>query len=103
MSESDRRFIRRYLIPFAYLGKGCACRKRKVNELQTKSQTSKENGQMNGNDWVTEVSTLEDEELSWKRLSVIMDKVFFNIYIFLIIASTLILFVLIIIGYLTNR
>jgi hypothetical protein len=45
------------------------------------------------------VETDQSRDLTWKELSEIMDKVFYNVYMILISLATFVLFMLIVAGY----
>lgn len=104
MSESTKRFAKKYLMTFACLGKKCSCNRGKVKDLKTKVHMCDQNNKRSEENVldVTTEDNIGETDITWKQLSVIMDKVFFNIYIFLISTSTCALFLLILIGYITK-
>lgn len=81
----------------------CACKRNTVNvngsDLNvTRTDDIPLTEKRNNPDIETENED-ESRNLTWKKLSEIMDKVFYNIYMILIVISTLALFLVIIIGY----
>ncbi|XP_052097869.1 acetylcholine receptor subunit beta-like [Mytilus californianus] len=101
MSNWLKKFTSNYLIKFACWKNSCSFRKNRVdhnglgiNKLIGTHLTE------NNNRPDKETENKEGcRDITWKELSEIMDKVFYNIYMFLIAISTFILFVIIIVGY----
>lgn len=121
MSPWVKHFSKRFLTRIACWKQGCFCRRRKVKHCRNKFDAGEavHNGvflEKTGNltDDQLEMPRVftnetrqcvkmgKDYDMTWKELSEIVDKVFFNIYMLLICVSTAILFFLIVIGY-TNE
>lgn len=120
MSPLVKHFTHQYLTRIACWGQGCLCRRRKVGHGRTKFDASEavHNGifleKNNNAEGVihqerksiktikVHIKTNHAEcDMTWRELSEIVDKVFYNLYMFLICTSTTILFLVIIVGYTT--
>ncbi|XP_052103514.1 neuronal acetylcholine receptor subunit alpha-6-like [Mytilus californianus] len=98
-----KKFTSTYLIKFACWKQNWACKRNKVNHNGSDLNVTRTDDipltdKANHSDIETE-NEEESRNLTWKELSEIMDKVFYNIYMILIVISTLALFLIIIIGY----
>ncbi|XP_063429273.1 acetylcholine receptor subunit beta-like isoform X1 [Mytilus trossulus] len=103
MSNSLKKFTSNYLIKFACWKNKCCHRKNIVDHERLDLQIYNIKGthlSENNNSHDNETEHKEGSiDLTWKELSEIMDKVFYNIYMILIAISTFVLFVVIIFGY----
>ncbi|CAC5401855.1 unnamed protein product [Mytilus coruscus] len=98
-----KKFTSNYLIKFACWKNKCSYRKNKVDHNGSDLHINKLKGtHLTENNYSPDKETEHKEgcrDITWKELSEIMDKVFYNIYMFLIAISTFVLFVIIIAGY----
>jgi hypothetical protein len=92
-----------YLVKIACWKNSCFCRRNKVKDKCSITQNHMTNvilvTDYTEKDHIESAIIDKSHDLTWKELSEIMDKVFYNIYMFLIIVSTSILFFVIIAGY----
>ena len=106
MPEWVRNFAYNYLMKIACWKNTCVCRRNKVKDKRSKSHNhTKTNGHLvtakSTTDRKESVETDQSRDLTWKELSEIMDKVFYNVYMILISLATFVLFMLIVAGYYT--
>ena len=104
MPEWVRNFAYNYLMKIACWKNTCVCRRNKVKDKRSKSYNhTKTNGHLvtakSKTDRKESVETDQSRDLTWKELSEIMDKVFYNVYMILISLATFVLFMLIVAGY----
>ncbi|VDI31729.1 Hypothetical predicted protein, partial [Mytilus galloprovincialis] len=80
------------------------CQNKKETEVEVLSQTALANlkTRNKGHSQFVEAVSSMDNELTWEKLSKIMDKVFFNIYIVMIVIVTVMLFLAIFVNYYTS-
>ena len=80
------------------------CESQNENEVEVLTQTAIANmkREKKGHPQFVEAVSAMDNELTWEKLSKIMDKVFFNIYIAMIVIVTVMLFLAIFVNYYTS-
>jgi hypothetical protein len=104
MPDMLKTFTYRYLLKIAYLKNVSVCRKK--NQVHDEKSLTYKNDippTDKSNVDLGDPSAYNNSfDLTWKELSRIMDKVFYNVYMFLIILSTTFLFVVIIYGHATE-
>ncbi|XP_076095662.1 neuronal acetylcholine receptor subunit alpha-5-like [Mytilus galloprovincialis] len=98
MADWLKKFTTKYLIKFACLKNSC-CRKDGSDIYIQKSNDVSGTEKTNSHD--TRDQSYECRNITWKELAEIMDNVFYNVYMILIIMSTSTLFFIIIFGYTT--
>ena len=107
MPDMLKTFTCRYLLKIACLKNACFCkRKNQVHDEKSLAYKNDKNSirPTDGSNVDLRDPTAYNNsfDLTWKELSRIMDKVFYNVYMFLIILSTTFLFVVIIYGHATE-
>jgi hypothetical protein len=107
MPDWLKKFTFNYLVKIACWKNSCFCRRNKVENGCSTTYTHSTNDTLvtdksrNG-EHTESVNGDESRDLTWKELSEIMDQLFYYIYMFLIVLSTFILFMIIIGGYYTS-
>lgn len=107
MPDWVRNFTYTYLMKIACWKNACGCRRK--NKVKDKSSKSYDHTMTNGHlvtaksktDRKESDETGQSRDLTWKELSEIMDKVFYNVYMILISLATFVLFMVIVVGYYT--
>lgn len=107
MPDWLKNFTFNYLVKIACWKNSCFCKRNKVENRRSTTPTHSPNdifvtAKSRQDDQTESVSSDESRDLTWKELSEIMDQLFYYIYMFLIILSTFILFMIIIGGYYTS-
>lgn len=106
MPDWVRNFAYTYLMKIACWKNACFCKRNKVKDKSSKSYNlTKTNGHVvtakSKTDRKESVEHDQSRDLTWKELSEIMDKVFYNVYMLLISLATFVLFMIIVVGYYT--
>jgi hypothetical protein len=106
MPDWVRNFAYNYLMKIACWKNSYVCRRNKVKDKSSKSYNhTKTNGNLvtakSKTDRKESVNNDQPRDLTWKELSEIMDKVFYNVYMILISLATFVLFMVIVVGYCT--
>ena len=103
--EWVKTFTNKFLLRVACMQKcGKYLKNSRVEEIRLSDNTSIKKLRMveKGSPPVVEAAEYENHGLTWKRLSKIMDRVFFNLYMFMIALITAILFLAIFVNYYTS-
>lgn len=92
-----------FLIRVACMKKCGSCsRGSKVDEAHLSDTTMLKKLKVDEKNDLTSADGKSDQELTWQQLSEIMDRVFFNIYISIIVIVTVMLFLVVFIAYYTS-
>lgn len=81
---------------------GSCSRGSKVDEAHLSDTTMLKKLKVDEKNDLTSADGKSDQELTWQQLSEIMDRVFFNIYISIIVIVTVMLFLVVFIAYYTS-